>query len=657
MAELPQRVAASTTEASAAAAQSHGLSSHAPGVAASAAAQVRRDGEGTRYVIGAGVGRASPEPYERAGDDPVYRPLKIFTSDPSASRLEGAVALVNVPYEPLEAGPRGRLFEVFDYNESLGETYPPVNLDDPRVLIRSGLDPSPSDYGFHQQMVYAVCTQVYAAFRAALGRHAAWGFPHRAAGGGRLRLRPHAFNGRNAFYVKESGELCFGYYRAGERVAGRNLPGSFVFTCLSHDIIAHEATHALLDGLRAQFTHPGGGDVLAFHEALADLVAIFQHFSYDAVVLSAIRKSRGDVARAGLLTDIARQFGYTTTGRETPLRSSVDVDGAGGGPRPYRPEAGPHELGTVLVSAVFEAFVTVFGRKTERYLRLATNGTGVLPAGELPPDLQAVLAAKASKLAGQFLAVCVRAVDYCPPVGLKFGEFLRAMITADRDLVPDDPWGYREALIDAFRRRDIYPDEVANLSEDALLWRPPPKRIPRIRGLCFARLRFRGDPARPAGVSEVTRQACELGRAVTRPELARIFGLAAAGDPSLGGDAVDLPVVQSIRSSRRVGPDGQVVFDLVAEVTQRRIVRRDGMSFEFYGGSTIIIDPQGVIRYVISKRVNNEARLERQRAFMLGPGRRFWDVYDGTFSPKRQLFMSLHDRDPGPWGPAGGPPL
>ena len=36
---------------------------------------------------------------------------------------------------------------------------------------------------------------------------------------------------------------------------------------------------ALLDGLRANFTHPSDGDVLAFHEAFADLVAIFQHFS------------------------------------------------------------------------------------------------------------------------------------------------------------------------------------------------------------------------------------------------------------------------------------------------------------------------------------------------------------------------------------------
>ena len=37
---------------------------------------------------------------------------------------------------------------------------------------------------------------------------------------------------------------------------GRNLPGSWVFTCLSHDIIAHEVSHALLDTLRTHFTLP-----------------------------------------------------------------------------------------------------------------------------------------------------------------------------------------------------------------------------------------------------------------------------------------------------------------------------------------------------------------------------------------------------------------
>ena len=94
------------------------------------------------------------------------------------------------------------------------------------------------------------------------------------------------------------------------------------------------------------------------------------------------------------------------------------------------------------------------------------------------------------------------------------------MITADRDLVPDDPHAYREALIDAFRRRSIFPQSVENLSEDALIWRPARRRIDSIPGLNFANLRFRGDPQNAAGAAELRRQARCLGDVICRPDLA-----------------------------------------------------------------------------------------------------------------------------------------
>ena len=94
----------------------------------------------------------------------------------------------------------------------------------------------------------------------------------------------------------------------------------------------------------------------------------------------------------------------------------------------------PHKLGSVLVSAVFEAFITVFKRKTARYIRLATNSTGVLPQeGELPADLQNILAEKASRLASQFLSICIRAIDYCPPVDVRFGEYLSVRRGTNQD--------------------------------------------------------------------------------------------------------------------------------------------------------------------------------------------------------------------------------
>ena len=487
-----------------------------------------------QFVVAPGATVANcAAPFERRAREPVYRPLKIFTLDPSISRLDGAVATLQVPYEPLQPGPRGSVFEVD--NDDGYQRNQRVDLDDPLIVMSSGLDPTPSDPRFHQQMVYAVASSVYAVFRTALGRQIAWKFPPRPGHkDARLLLRPHALKGTpNAFYDPATGSIAFGYFQAAPMSTGRNLPGSWVFTCLSHDIIAHEVSHALLDTLRTHFTLPTNPDVAAFHEALADLVAVFQHFSYRDVLERAIAKSRGNLQLAPLLTEIAWQFSETQknshygqslrsalgTMRKPTAGASGDTPTGGevraAGPI-YGEEVEPHALGSVLVAAIFEAFTTVYNRKADRYVRLATGGSGILPPGELAPQLLTFLADQAASLASNFLSICIRAVDYCPPVDLLFGEYLRALITADYALVPDDPWMYREALVDAFRVRGIFPTDVPNLSEDALLWHGPDEMLPACAELSFAELRFRGDPSAPAGPEELQRQAHALGTFMTR---------------------------------------------------------------------------------------------------------------------------------------------
>ena len=630
---------ATTTEAVAADAASR----EEGGAAAAPQIVQRHPGEGEDYAIGTGVRQPLVVPYERQHGDPLYRPLRIYTVDPSVSRLEGSIATLNVPFEPLEPGPVGKLFEVDPNDGQLGVHYREADLEDRKVLMANGYDPSPSDPRFHHQMVYAVCSNVYSTFKTALGRNLGWGFGDGKTPA-RLVLRPHHGQEQNAYYENEvtRGELRFGYFPASDRPTKRTMPGGYVFTCLSHDIVVHEVTHALLDGLRAHFIVPTNSDVVAFHEGFADLVAIFQHFSYSEVVLTAIRRSKGALQQADLLTELAGEFGHTT-GQNGPLRSAVEKDT--GNPTRYQSDLEAHQLGSVLVSAVFDAFVQVYQRRTERFVRLATGGSGVLPPGELSHDLQVILAERASKLASQFLGICIRAIDYCPPVGMTFGDYLRAMITADYDLVPDDPWDYRGALIDAFWRRDIYPRSANHLSQDALLWRRPRLELPPVPGLDFAALRFSGDPANAAGLDELYRQACMLGHYVTRPGRTEEFGLVANGDARLDGDTVGLPCVESIRSARRAGPNGQIVFDLVAEITQERHVRAsaEGPAFTYYGGSTVILGPTGDIRYVVLKSVVGAGRLERRRAFFeTACGQKYWHLAGKRWLPLPGLFALVH---------------
>lgn len=581
----------------------------------------------SRYEIRPGVAEQSRiRAYELGPGDPATRPLRVYAVDPSVARTEGAVATIEVPYEPLEPGPVGKLFEVecMDGDVRLA----PVDLEDPRILIQSGLAPSTGNPAFHQQMVYAVASSVYAAFRSALGRLIAWGYDENSpVESGRLKLRPHVpGEGGNAAYDKSRREIRFGY------VEDPRLPGSGrVFACLSHDVIAHEMTHALIDGLRSRFTIPTSPDVLGLHEGLADLVALFQRFLHKDVLISQIRRVGADVEHSTLLTEIAAEFARASMPKGG-LRLAVD---SGVGRLTYRPDAEPHEMGNVLVAAVFDAFVKIFRRKTERYVRLA----GPSVAGFLPEELIQVLARYAASTARQFLNICIRAIDYCPPVDVSLGEYLRALLTADFNLVREDPWGYRETFIRSFADRGIYPPGVLAMSEDVLLWRPPTRRLPLIQGLSFSALRFNGDPSVPASAEELVRQAGVLGDfLVSSPEIGE-FGLMAQGGMA------DAPAIQSIRTSRRVGPDGQVLFDLIAEVTQRRIVvdASSGVRTKFVGGSTIVIGPRGEIRYVISKGIRNEARLGRQLEYQ--KANPMWRVEaDGQYHLAGSTLEMMHRR-------------
>jgi len=210
-------------------------------------------------------------------------------------------------------------------------------------------------------------------------------------------------------------------------------------------------------------------------------------------------------------------------------------------------------------------------------------------------------------------------------------------------LEPGDRWNYREALIDAFRLRGIYPRDVQSLNEDSLVWGPPLGVLPPIDKLSFKEIRFTSDPGMPVTVGEQIAQACELGEYVTaNPERMKEFGLVANGEALLEGDKVTLPRIESVRTLRRLGPDGNAVFDTVAEILQTRVVRpRDGNpGFDIYGGSTVILDSSGFVRTIVRKSVIGERRLDRRVDFLEGASARsFWRL-------ESNRYVQLADRSP-----------
>ena len=227
--------------------------------------------------------------------------------------------------------------------------------------------------------------------------------------------------------------------------------------------------------LRWHYQNSTNQDVFAFHEAMADLMALFQHFLYRDIVADAIKNEKGNVSIENLMFELASEFGYSL-GRGVALRSALNEDP---NPKAFRQAEEPHQRGNYFVAAVFDAYREYFSATTKDLIRIATNGTGELPSGQLTPELTARLTSQALNAADRFLAMVVGAFNYLPPCDVTFGDVVRAIVTADWSLNPEDASGVRRTMVEALRRRGIVPDGVSSLSEEALLW-PEPESLTRL---------------------------------------------------------------------------------------------------------------------------------------------------------------------------------
>ena len=425
---------------------------------------------------------------------PVYRKLRGYAFDPSFASTVGKrqtnEVIYKVRWEETSPGPCGAYVEVIDYDPSKECFYEAVDLDDKYVLADHGLPLSEGDPKFHQQQVYAVIMSVIAQFEKALGRKVIWSRVEETEQGGRfefrhdfvekLRVYPHALRQQNAFYSPQKVALLFGYFQASSTWSGTNVPRSAIFTCLSPDIVAHEVTHAILDSLHPYLRKDTNDDMLAFHEGFADIIALLQRFTFKPVVEEQIRNAKGDLLSSqNLLGDLAIQFGQAVSGNRRALRSFLIEKDAQGKEKLVEPDPGKytsvtevHDRGGLLVAAVFDAFVRLYKFRVADLIRLATDGSGKLGDDELDPDLVKRLSEEACEIANKLMLICIRALDYCPPVDLNFGDYLRALITADVEHNPEDEDGLRYALLESFRNWGIVPCDVNTYSVESLVWKP-----------------------------------------------------------------------------------------------------------------------------------------------------------------------------------------
>ena len=237
------------------------------------------------------------------------------------------------------------------------------------------------------------------------------------------------------------------------------------------------------------------------------------------------------------------------------------------------------------------------------------------------------------------LTMCIRALDYCPAVDITFGEYLRALITADIDAFPDDPRHYRLAFMESFRKWKLLPRDVRTVSEETLAWStlddPSPdwlhgllgdidlswnQKLNRSGSLRAQREEplgaVAGDEACLRGQSAISTAVRPAARpAALRPAWrGRAVRRAPGRAPPSTSSACGPPAASSptARSAPRSSPS---IHQRQLRPTGRRQGIGDGW-FWFRGGATVIIDPRkdaAEIRYSIIKNTGSAEPAARQR--------------------------------------------
>lgn len=297
------------------------------------------------------------------------------------------------------------------------------------------------------------------------------------------------------------------------------------------------------------------------------------------------------------LLKLAEQFGDEVhQERGGALRESVKLDPT----TEWRKEGNrvweePHRRGEILVAAVAQTLVKIWRSRLDALIQ---GGT-----------LDRVRAAEEGSTAAQhLLTMMIRAIDYCPPIEFEFEDFLDAVLVSDAEISPDDPYEYRECLKDAFARFGI---EQPN-PQPRDRW--PAMDRPTYQNFNFAALR--SDP------SEVYRFIWENTRYLTL-------------DPSYHLR------VEDVRPSIRLGPDGFVVNETVADFVQQLEATKaellalgipdfevpaevpDDAEIKLWGGGTIIFDQFGGVKYVQTKPLADGKRQSRRLRYLVRRG--LWD--------------------------------
>ena len=250
-------------------------------------------------------------PYQKS---PTKIKVPIMIQDPLTSRYKEMRAIQHIYIEDEEyflEGPITRRVAVLDFDPETGQLNPGVKFYHPpnRKCGYYHMKPPQlaADYDrydiYHPEFIsLSVFGTVYRVLELiekdyTLGRKLRWGFE-----APQLLIIPRAGQYPNAFYDPVSHSLQFFF------VPMSNDPNQMVYTALSRDIVAHEAGHAVLDGIVPFLRHGISKESRALHETIADMTALLMALNSSYLTETVLNHTKGDIKQSTAFSAIAEQF-------------------------------------------------------------------------------------------------------------------------------------------------------------------------------------------------------------------------------------------------------------------------------------------------------------------------------------------------------------
>ncbi len=297
--------------------------------------------------------------------------------------------------------------------------------------------------------VFAIVLETLALFESpdCLGRVIPWAFGHP-----QLLVVPEAGEEPNAFYDRSSCSLQFYYFQGGQS-------GKRIDAAASHDIVAHETAHAVLDGIAPWLYASATVQAVAIHESIADLTALFAATFSRSLASRALVLTAGNLAATGLFSSLAAEFGRGL-GEKNGLRTLVDEDPgkplalSAFGPGGRASE--PHDVSVVLSRAFYALLMDAYDARLLRPPARANSQAHTLHFDGAPGRSGLPAQHAALRFAvGLVKRLLFRGLDYLPPADVGFLDLARAVLACDRAAHPEDTTHVRDLLVVRLLERGV----------------------------------------------------------------------------------------------------------------------------------------------------------------------------------------------------------